>query len=167
MRGWIILHWDTCQWKCMMEVHFNGSFMGLYGVGLSVYDWHVIELMTMISEVASLYACNDGSLISSQYPQSAISVFFESSVHVFHDKNIYNMACLGYSQCIHFFTWGAVSPRTMNCDDVTHWKKLQLTLDPNILFENQYFGSFVSVVRPCIDSSLWSLSSFWVRLCCP
>lgn len=43
----------------MMEVHFNESFMGLYGVGLSVYDWHVIELMTMISEVVSSYVCND------------------------------------------------------------------------------------------------------------
>lgn len=144
----------------MMEVHFNGSFMGLYGVGLSVYNWHVIELMTMISEVASLYTCNDGSLISSQYPQSAINVFL---------KLLYMFFMTRISIIWHVLATASIFIFYMRCsltkNNELWWchplNEMTIT-DPwpyDFLFQNQYFGSFVSVVRPCIDSSLWSLST--------
>lgn len=95
-------------------------------------------------------------------------IIFETSVHVFHDKNIDNMTCLGYSQCIHFFymrcsltknneLWRCHPLNEITITDPWPYDKV-CSLVITILFQNQYFVSFVSVVRPCIDSSLWSLS---------
>lgn len=104
---------------------------------------------------------------SVQYTQSAISVFLKLLYMFFMTRISTIWHVLATASVIIFYMrcsltknnelWRCHPLNEITITDPWPYDKV-CSLVITILFQNQYFVSFVSVVRPCIDSSLWSLS---------